>query len=202
MIQTPSLASTSRARGVFRSLNASTLAIVCAVRATVVSPMGAATTAPQKKAKAIFFLNRCRLYFALWSNSRRARAYAPHVPRAPQPPTCNLPRDPGAPPSPLVCAHSCERRDVAPTDDGSCSVGHRLASLIHTPRGTGLGFGKEILDEVEGSVPVPGPQRWGSRPPRVLRNIGLLGQSRLGARSATHARGCGGGCGGSSGSAD
>ena len=48
--------------------------------------------------------------------------------------------------------------------------------------------------------PVPDPQRCGSRPPRVLRDIGL-GRSRLGARGATHARGGGGGCSGG-GSAD
>ena len=42
----------------------------------------------------------------------------------------------------------------------------------------GPGGRRRYICGVEGSIPLPGPPRWGSRPPRALRGIGL-GRSRL-----------------------
>ena len=37
----------------------------------------------------------------------------------------------------------------------------------------GPGGRRRYIGDVEGSIPLPGPPRWGSRPPRALRGIGL-----------------------------
>ena len=37
----------------------------------------------------------------------------------------------------------------------------------------GPGGRRRYIGDIEGSIPLPGPPRWGSRPPRALRGIGL-----------------------------
>ena len=48
------------------------------------------------------------------------------------------------------------------------------AAIVFSP---GRGGRRRYIGGVEGSIPLPGPPRWGSRPPRTLRGIGL-GRSR------------------------